>query len=158
MTKQRHGINTEYIDKRSRSEATEYAVSIAAEVGDLGHAFIVFNKGDDTAKMTVQQTLGFYPQTDKNNYEAIFGYSKGQILDDSMEKPDYKLIVLVNSEAYNAATVVLNKWSKAGNYLLGFSDCTSFVGEIGNAIGLNMPSRIFAPYPIEYVKGIKERN
>ncbi|MBP1859367.1 hypothetical protein J2Z75_002884 [Rhizobium herbae] len=42
--------------------------------------------------------------------------------------------------------------------MLGFSDCTTFAAEIGAAIGLNMPSRVFAPYPIEYIKAIADKN
>jgi hypothetical protein len=42
--------------------------------------------------------------------------------------------------------------------MLGFSDCTTFAAEVGTAIGLNMPSRVFAPYPIEYIKKVGQSN
>lgn len=147
-----------YIDKKVRSESTEYAVSLAAQGGELGHAFVVWNKGDSTANMTTQQVVGFYPQPDKSKYEAVFGLSPGQIFDDSREKPEYAVIVSVNSDTYEKARTVFEKWKSSGNYMLGFSDCTTFAAEIGAAIGLNMPSRIFAPYPIEYIKGIADKN
>lgn len=152
------GAEKKYIDKKVRSENIEYAVSLAAEGGDLGHAFVIWNKGDSAAKMTTQQVVGFYPQADKNKYKAVFGLSPGQIFDDSTEKPDYVVIVSVNSDAYNKARAVFEKWKSSGNYMLGFSDCTTFAAEIGAAIGLNMPSRVFAPYPIEYIKKVGQSN
>lgn len=147
-----------YVDKKIRSENHEYAISIAAQGGDLGHAFVIWNKGDSAAMMTTQQVVGFYPQADKSKYEAIFGLSPGKIFDDAGEKPDYVVIVSVNSDAYEAARAVFEKWKTSGNYMLGFSDCTTFAAEIGAAIGLNMPSRVFAPYPIEYIKAIADKN
>jgi len=152
------GAETKRIDKKIKSEANEYAVSLAAEGGELGHAFVVWNKGDEVAKMTTQQVVGFYPGADKNKFEAIFGLSPGKIWDDSKEKPDFVLIVLVNGDAYERARKVFDKWKSNGKYLLGFSDCTTFAAEIGAAIGLNMPNRIFAPYPIDYVKAIAAKN
>ncbi|RUW18622.1 MULTISPECIES: hypothetical protein [unclassified Mesorhizobium] len=146
------------IDKKVRSESTEYAVSLAAQDGDLGHAFVIWNKGDSAANMTVQQVVGFYPQADKTKYEAVFGLSPGQIFDDSREKPDYVVIVSVNSDAYEKARTVFERWKSSGNYMLGFSDCTTFATEIGAAIGLNMPSRVFAPHPIEYIKKVGQSN
>ncbi|OWO89554.1 hypothetical protein B5E41_30390 [Rhizobium esperanzae] len=147
-----------YIDKKVRSESVEYAVSLAAEDGELGHAFVIWNRGDDTTNMTIQQVVGFYPQADKSKYEAMFGSSPGEIFDDSGEKPDYVVVVSVNSDAYERARAVFEKWKSSGNYLLGFSDCTTFAAEIGGAIGLKLPSRIFAPYPIEYIKKVGESN
>jgi len=147
-----------YIDKKVRSEPTEYAVSLAAQGGDLGHAFVIWNRGDNAAMMTTQQVVGFYPQADTTKYEAVFGLSPGQIFDDSREKPEYVVIVSVNSDAYEKARAVFEKWKSSGNYMLGFKDCTTFAAEIGAAIGLNMPSRVFAPYPIQYIKAIAEKN
>lgn len=152
------GSEIKRIDKRVRSEANEYAVSLAAEGGELGHAFVIWNKGDEAAKMTTQQVVGFYPQADKNKFEAIFGLSAGKIFDNSREKADFLLIILVNADAYERARKVFDKWKSSGNYLLGFSDCTTFAGEIGATIGLDMPSRMFAPYPIDYVKAIAAKN
>lgn len=153
-----NAVIIKHIDKKVRTENVEYAISIAAEEGELGHAFVVWNYGDATSSMTTQQVVGFYPQSDKNTYKALFGFSAGQIVDDSNEKPEIKIIVSLNSEEYNKARRVFEKWNDSKNYLLGFSDCTSFVAEIGSAVGLNMPSRLFAPYPIDYVKKIGDLN
>lgn len=147
-----------YINKKVRSESTEYAVSLAAQGGELGHAFVIWNKGNSTTKMTTQQVFGFYPQSNKTKYEAAFGLSPGKIFDDSREKPDYVVIVSVNSDAYEKARTVFEKWKLSGNYMLGFSDCATVAAEIGGAIGLIIPSRVFAPYPLDYIKKIGESN
>lgn len=147
-----------HVDKKVRTENIEYAISIAAEDGELGHAFVVWNYGDAKSSMTMQKVVGFYPQSDKKTYKALFGLSPGQIFDDSSEKPEIKIVISLNSEGYNKANHVFEKWKDSKNYLLGFSDCTSFVAEIGSAIGLNMPNRLIAPYPIDYVKKIGDLN
>jgi hypothetical protein len=150
--------DTKVIDKRVRSEEMEYAISLAAEDGELGHSFIIWNTGDAALRQTIQQAVGFYPASEKSQLKTLFGLSTGYLADDAHEKPDYVLIVQVNSDAYAKAQVVYDKWRETGNYLLGFNDCTTFVAEIGAALGLNMPTRIWAPYPLQYVKAVAEMN
>jgi hypothetical protein len=88
----------------------------------------------------------------------LFGLSPGQIFDDASEKPDFVLTVLINSDGYGRARAVFDKWKASGNYLLGFSDCTTFASEIGASLGLSMPSRLFAPYPLSYIKAVADKN
>ncbi|WP_158673424.1 hypothetical protein [Bosea sp. FBZP-16] len=57
-------VEKKYIDKKMRSESVEYSIGLAAQRGDLGHAFVIWNKGDDAARLTIQQAVGFYPTVD----------------------------------------------------------------------------------------------
>lgn len=151
-------VEKKYIDKKVRSESVEYSIGLAAQRGGLGHAFVIWNKGDDAARLTIQQAVGFYPTGDTKKYEAVFGSKPGKIFDDASEKLDYVLYVSVNSDSYERARQVYDKWLSRGNYQLGFNDCTTFASEIGAALNLKMPNRLFAPYPIDYIKAVASAN
>lgn len=142
------------LDMRNKSEAREHAVTFVAQAGELGHAFVIWNKEDDSKKMTTNEALGFYPGAEKDKLEAKWGFGDGQIANDSGEKGDYYLVVTVNTDQFDSSRAVLEAWQKKGNYLLLFSDCTTFAGEVARSLGLKTPTRAFAPYPIEYVRGI----
>lgn len=142
------------VDLRANNENLRQTITFSAESEGVGHAFIVWQKEDDQKKMTTREVLGFYPDKDK----SVIDFGKpGQIMDDKRTKAEFAFIVDVDAEHYDKALRVLERWRSAGNYTLGFSDCTTFVGEVASAIGLNTPLRAFAPRPLEYVQALFER-
>ena len=145
------GKDITYIDKRVRSEPQEYAVVFAAYDGKYGHAFVTLIRGDEVQNATLQKGVGFYPGGSEKNLKAAFG-GKGVLDNDTWTDAQIILSVLVNEEVYGRALAVVSKWEKPQPYILGISDCTTFVQQVSEAVGLNTPSRVFAPYPIDFVK------
>tara|TARA_R110002012_G_scaffold112297_1_gene257897 strand:- start:2186 stop:2644 length:459 start_codon:yes stop_codon:yes gene_type:complete len=146
-----------YLDKRVRTDPQEYAVAFSAQDGELGHAFASLIWGDEVAMATMRKGVGFYPDGTKGAIKSAFG-AEGAVLDDTWEKSVLILSVLVNKPEFDAAESIVNKWEKPTPYFLGISDCTTFVGEMAASIGLDTPSRLFSPYPIQYVKGLISEN
>lgn len=142
------------IDRRTYAEKPSYQITIVAEDGELGHAFVIWSQEDDKKRMSTQEATGFYPQSDKNNVRALFGQERGRIFDDIRERRDIQVDVIVNSDAYERSRSVYARWKAEGRYVLGFSDCTTYVSEVARAAGIPVPDRMFAPYPIDFVRGI----
>lgn len=146
-----------YLDKRIKTEPQEYAVTFSAQIGELGHAFASLIWGDDVAMATMQKGVGFYPEGNESKIKAAFG-GAGMVLDDTWEKAEVILSVLVNQSAFEAAQAVVERWEKPTSYYLGINDCTTFVGELAEAVELETPSRLFSPYPIQFVESLVELN
>lgn len=140
------------VDLRTRPEQRQYGVSFAAEGGDTGHSFVIWSREDDKRRMSSQEATGFYPVG--TNIGALFGAERGRMFDDSREKWDVKITFIVNSDVYERARGVYQKWKDDRRYVLLFSDCTSYVGAVASAIGLSPPIRPFYPQPLDYVEAI----
>ncbi len=149
--------NITYIDKRVRTEPLEYAVVFAAYSGVPGHAFAILIRGDAVQNATLQSGAGFYPSKFKDKLSLDFD-GQGILKDDTWKKSDVVLSVLVNKENYERAAATVAKWKKPTPYYLGFNDCTTFVQEMAQAIGLTTPKRFFAPLPIMYVEDLVSLN
>lgn len=153
------------MDLRTHIEERAHSITISAKKyegerfggDDVGHAFITFNKEDDRKAMTTNEVVGFYPPLgeDKTLWRPIFGSYEGGLHDDSRHDADLKLVVSVNADQYQRALAVYEKYKQQSqNYVLTINDCTTFAGEVARAIGLPTPTRLIAPYPIDYVKEI----
>lgn len=156
-------METVNVDARVRSEDKPYRIVISARNdGEYGHAWITWNEESGQLQMSTNRSLGFYPKLDsegpadpKKEYKVIFGLT-GEMKNDSDEQADYQIIIDLNSDQYQRAKLVYDKWEQGHRYFLGIQDCTTFVGEVVAAAGLNVPSRMFSPYPVDYVKSIAQ--
>ncbi|AXT44586.1 hypothetical protein D1821_19065 (plasmid) [Phaeobacter inhibens] len=151
------GKDITYIDKRVRSEPQEYAVAFSAYDGEFGHAYVTVIWGDEVQRATFQKGVGFYPGDSQKDLKVAFG-GQGVLSDDTWGKADVILSVLVNKEVYEKALLVISEWEKPTPYFLGFNDCTTFVQQMSEAVGLTTPSRMFAPYPIDFLKALVSEN
>jgi hypothetical protein len=155
-------VERTYIDLRDDEGARLHAVTIAADGTEQGHAFIVWEQEDDQQKMTTHETWGFYPvlppdgqPTTKDYLKVMSGFGEGTIVDDERSMRAVEAVVRVDAEAYERARGVYQQWAKPGHsYVLGLSDCTTFAGSVVSAAGLQTPSRLLHPYPLNYVKEI----
>ncbi|MEY9634097.1 chemotaxis protein histidine kinase CheA [Bradyrhizobium japonicum] len=161
----------ERFDFRKRQDEPLYSITFSAErpPGDTGHAFITFNHEDEQKRMTTFESVGFYPPGEKTDgvvkfYTSVF--SEGPLKDDFLHDADTKMVVTVNKEQYEAAREVYAGWKarqeKNGNhYVLVVNDCTTFVGEVARAIGLETSLRVTALFPKDYdlalIENQKER-
>ena len=146
-----------YVDQRVRTEPQEYAVVFSAYDGEFGHAFVTLVWGDAVQNATLQRGVGFYPGDSDKSLKLAFG-GQGSLQDDTWQSAEVILSVLLNKEKYDAAISVLDQWEKPTPYFLGLSDCTTFVADVAEAIGINRPSRVFAPYPIDYLRELVSLN
>ena len=148
---------TVYIDKRNRSEEQDYSVAFSTYDGEWGHAFVMFHWGDEVSRSSRFEGAGFYPGENDSNLKAAFG-GTGVLENDTWTDSEKILSVQINKPSFDAAQAVRAEWKRPTPYFLGISDCTTFVAEVAEIIGLNMPSRILAPYPIEYVTELIQLN
>ena len=146
-----------YIDKRVRSESQEYGVVFSAYGGEFGHSFVTTVWGDDVQRATLQRGVGFYPGDSDKDLKVAFG-GEGVLVDDTWKRGEVVLSVLVNKEAFDRATAVIAEWERPRPYFLVISDCTTLVAQVAEAVGLTMPSRLFAPYPIDFLRELVHRN
>lgn len=152
------------IDLRTHPEERLHSITLSAESRDaartlpedLGHAFITFNSENEQKAMTTNEVVGFYPpdREEKSLWRAMFGFNEGGLKNDALETADYQVIIAVNSDQYERALAIYEKYKKPQNYFLTLQDCTTFAGEVARAIGLQTPTRLLAPYPDGYIKEI----
>lgn len=134
-----HAQTTKTIDRTVRSEPLHYGITFTAEAPTdssvLGHAFIIWQKEDDSKNMSTAEAIGFYPSGDPNLLQLIFG-TPGAFDTDIGTPADFKLTVLVNSDLYQAALDSKSQWEQDGKYSLLWRNCTSHVANIAQALGL----------------------
>ena len=151
---------TKIVDKRVRSEPGEYGIAFAArdEQGSYEHAFVVWYYSDPIGKRTNRRGAGFYPTGDPDAYDLLVGGTEGKVFDDSKQKIAKQIIVLVNSDVFEAALKVESEYSN-GTYRLLTNDCASFVATVAETVpGLNVPSRVMNPFPSTFVAALHDAN
>ncbi len=135
-----------------------YLVFLATSEGNVGHAFVSFGYEDMDQQMSVTDgSWGLYPKKD-GDMKSVIGQVPGEIKDDFLNNAEVKLIKSVTKQQYEAALEVLKAW-KNKDYELLKSDCVSFVIEVANTIGLNIPERSgLDNFPWRYVEKLKDQN
>jgi hypothetical protein len=153
------------IDFRQKTEENKYFLVFAAR-GDseegksiTGHAFVIWGIEDHKANSSSYKAWGFYPQdlSPLGQVRAIFGQVPGNIVDEvlkgSLRTVSDTLIVRVDRADYDKAEKVLNMWAVGKTFQLGAGDCLDFLMEVGESIGLPMPTRfIMTEFPQRYLK------
>lgn len=150
------------IDRRLYSEESQYFLVFAAREGLTGHAFVAWATEDHRARMSTESAFGMYARSGVEGIVSVLGFVPGGIADEALRAPgreiDVRLIVQVNSEAYEAAEEVLRRWS-GRDYRLVEQDCVRFTSEVAAAIGLRTPSRRLGTLrPMSFVRQLVELN
>lgn len=135
-----------------------FVVFLATSQGRVGHAFVSFGYEDDSRSQSVTDgTWGMYPEKDGDK-KSVIGSVPGKIKDDYLVRSEVKMIEEVSKSQYESALRVLKKW-RDKDYELLESDCVTFVMEVAQAIGLNIPSRSgLDNFPAKYVGKLKQAN
>lgn len=149
--------NTVYIDKRNRSEELDYSIAFAAYDGEWGHSFVMFFWGDVVTRSSRFEGVGFYPGEGDNNLKVAFG-SEGVLDNDTWTAAELVLSIQVNKDVFDAAREVESRWKRPSPYILGITDCTTFVDEMADAVGIATPPRVLAPYPFQYMEALVQLN
>jgi hypothetical protein len=129
----------------------------------LGHAFVCWSIDDDLTNKCKTEVWGFYPK-DVNDPKTYFGIP-GTDLNGKLQSDlnslkfvkGYNQVTLDVDEAdYKRSLEKLEKW-KTGPpvYNVLYSNCIDFFKDIGSAIGIEMPSKTFAPGPVAYMNYFK---
>ena len=147
-----------YIDRRTNKESHDYAVVFSAKDGELGHAFVTIVWTDEKPLATLQKSIGFYPAAAESKAKILSGLSEGALFDDTKTDVDITLSVLVDKTQYERALAVITEWEKPSTYFMGLNDCTSFVQDVSDSIGLEVPNRALAPYPYTFVQELINKN
>jgi hypothetical protein len=155
-------VTQKTVDKRTASEAGEYAIGFASKAsnGGFDHAFVVWYYSDPSGNQTVRRCAGFYPAADDNtkSYDMILGVT-GKVFDDSKVKISQELTVLVNKDTFDAAIVVEDKYKNNQTYRLAFDDCTTFVSKVATKIPtLKLPNRLVNVFPSSYIEALFKGN
>lgn len=142
--------------------SNKYFITLLADDGFPGHAFVNFGKEDDDLMMSISDgTFGMYPKESINGViSLLIGEVPGEIRDDYLRNKDYRLIIEVEAEDYNNCWEILEKW-RSKNYQLLKSDCLSFVVEIAEKLStyINVIDRDgFDNLPAEYLKKTIKEN
>ena len=148
------------VDKRNLSESGEYAISFSSrEKGELyDHAFIVWYYSNAEGKRTDMRAAGFYAVGADSMYDLIIGGVPGKVLDDSNEKINKQIIVLINKSIFETALQVEKKYQDS-TYRLGTNDCVTFVSKVAEVIpGLEIPSRVLNIYPSSFIAALYNDN
>jgi hypothetical protein len=156
---------TSTLDLRQRANPTQQEITIWAEnhsSDDYGHAFVGFSQEDDKRLMTTLEVFGFYPPDgQKDNaklLKAFFGAEvPGELRNDffEIERAGHKVIIKVDDDQFARGREVVRLWKAAHpTYIAAVEDCTTLVGEVASAIGLDVPYRITKLFPDDYVQKI----
>ena len=148
------------VDLRNQSEAGEYGVAFASRqtTGDYDHAFMIWYYSDPSNHRTVRRGAGFYGVAAENAFDLVLGTSGG-LLDDSRERIDHQLIVLVSKPTFDASIAVEIRYGNGETYRLGFNDCTTFVESVAKAVaGLTVPSRLANLFPNRFIRAMFDAN
>jgi hypothetical protein len=74
-------------------------------------------------------------------------------------KPEIVLAVSIGRDQFDLIGQIINDQTKTPkNYQLGLHDCTTFVRDVAEAIGLYVPPRILAAFPSQSIYAIMEYN
>ena len=145
------------VDRRNASEATSYYLTFCARSGMPGHAFVVWGREDPTMGACVMHAYGMWPA---KNAIAI-GEVPGRIVDEattgSLAATTDRLIVRVNSDAFERAEAVRENWL-GRDYELTSSVCVTFTAEVSQAIGLEVPQRWKALLPQAFIRALMRIN
>jgi len=153
-------LTSKTIDRRVRSEDRSYALVFAAQApgpnSTFGHAFIVWEHGDDAKQMTVADAVGFQAaKQDATKIKKVLGLP-GALLSDAGIPVDTKLTVLVNSDLYQLALDQKLQWGQAP-YEGFWQNCVVHVADIAKAIGLDTGDGKWTK-PQDYVKDLSDKN
>ena len=147
-----------YIDKRVRTEKQQHVITFAASKGNPGHAFVIWSKENKKKRMTVHTALGLYPNLPKKRlYKVLFG-GVGKLASDAKRKAVHSLTILVNSDQYQKALRVHQRWKQSKKYTLYFRDCVTYVDAIAKSINLKTPKRASNPFPLQYLQSLIRQN
>lgn len=138
-----------------------------ADGGSLtGHAYVTWGRENPELQRSEQFCFGMYAVgTDKK--QLVFGRVDGELQDRdcfSIGNTTHRLIVKVNEEIYNDSVRVYEKWNRrleTGelNYKLINSDCVSFLIEVANSVGINVPKRdLSSTFPQNYLEKLIKYN
>ena len=152
-------VNSKTIDRRGREEDLKYAIVFAAQAPDkssYGHAFIIWEREDESKQMTTTDAIGFWPSGDPNTVELIFG-TPGALETDANTPVDSKLVVLVDSDRYQLALNRKSEWQQNGRYKAFWQNCVSHVADVAKSIGLETSTGSWVK-PQDYVHDLSGKN
>jgi hypothetical protein len=151
------------IDRRVRHEDRSYALTFAAKApgsdSDYGHAYIIWQREDDSKQMSVADAIGFHAIREKEatKVEKVFG-TPGYLKNDVGENPAIKLTVLVNSDVYQKALDRKLEWQREDSeYYALWNNCVGHVAAIAQAVGLTTSSGNWVT-PTSYLEDLTNRN
>lgn len=148
------------VDKRNRSEPGEYGIGFASRStvsDDYEHAFVVWFYSDNAAQRSNRKAAGFYP-LGGDLYDLVIAGTSGAVFDDSKQNIEKELVVIVNSDVFEAARSVEKHYSD-GTYRLGFNDCVTYVLHISETIPhLLIPSRLTNLTPSRFISSLFAQN
>lgn len=163
------------IDRRIRSESTDYRVSFCARESPglkifPTHAYVVLSRFDGTGKLLELDAVGWMPVGDtKYTIESVLGYFKPEL---QTPKSQVCLPVLVNSDLYakvkklRKSAPLTRKDPKVEDvfqapvyltYRMTERDCLTFIIDVAKALGLKTPPR-GTLRPIDYVPKLYAAN
>ena len=148
----------------------------------FGHAYVTWGREDSRLHRSVQECYGIYPDEYAKKSSALLSAAlknpgivlskvKADIKDDcwseqkEVQKEELRLIVEVDPDVYKTSFEVYEDWSKhvedgTNGYHLISSNCISFVSEVAESIGLNVPNVLLggATLPWNFMFELIEKN
>ena len=152
----------------SKSKKVYKAISICAErpnTGNksvFGHAFANWITENPEMKRTeFEYSWGFYPKSTMSGILSFTGPVEGTFKDDWLGKRHLDVCIYkkVSNETYQRALKLKDNYEfNRATYELSKEDCLSFIIELSNTIGLNVPTRKKLELPHQYVNRLKTLN
>jgi hypothetical protein len=147
-------------DLRPKPDASALYVVFCARDAVPGHAFVVFGKDDPVRGLCSVQAWGYYPSTGN---KGVLGPVPGELADESIRGKgtagaNYRLVLRVNKEQYEAADAVRRKWAGKGEYKVLERDCVSFATDVARALRLSIPTGVAARHPQVFIRKLAELN
>lgn len=131
--------------------------SRARDGDDYQHAFVVWFYDDEAARRSNRKAAGFHP-VGADKYDLLLVGTSGIVFDDSKEGIEKELVVLVNSDVFEAARSVEGHYAE-GTYRLGFNDCVTYVQHVAERIAsLSVPPRFANLTPSRFVGSLFAQN
>lgn len=121
-----------------------------------GHAFAIKGAITVDGKLRVEAGNGFY-SIDGGNWQYLVtpGHLENEALG-SLPQTACRLVVLMNNtDVYDTAVA---DWKKKEHYSLTVQDCVSFVRDLAQRIGLNVPLRIEGLFPPAFIEALTTAN
>lgn len=156
----------DYINSVSKKPFVAFLARSPSIPGSLtGHAFVAIGVEIDNDVKLYLRLFGYYPKDTGLPVEvkAIYASVSGAVdykLDDISWTTEYR--VAVDDDKQKAALGIIDIWKKQDpkyNLLANNGkNCSSFVGAVADAIGLNVPSGAGSSLPEKFIQMLRDAN
>lgn len=149
------------VDVRPDKRRHDFSIVLnVRDAGAYGHARMTWIEHRDDVYQAF--SFGYYADEVGNVLEAFD--TSGSLIDEGQNTSNITnqtrlaLVFWVDQEQFASTVARIDRWRGKGRYKLFTRDCTAFIADMVEPLGLKMPTRLFFPRPYDFVVGLLEAN